>query len=269
MNTARTIFNKIWNKTFGKMWPINFGSGKEDIESQLTGSKVTFQDETTVISSLYDNASEEHLYVPDTINFEKHLKKPVKIQERIICQSPETYNDESLKATVDKVLDDPPNFSLSPPALPISSYIPENNSVKRTRATTYLPERAIPVHNNFTSDEFGSPQIADYGKRNFDTEQAFRDTAPSSQSGVRQFSGQLPYATTPRSFENPMTKIIPQPTKMGKVCFNDALDKAGPFYLRQWQIWENAPFIPSLGDVTKDPRYAIQTKGFTTEYTRI
>ncbi|RKO93291.1 hypothetical protein BDK51DRAFT_32479 [Blyttiomyces helicus] len=68
MNTARNIFNKFWNKTFSKIWPINLGSGQEDVQSQPTGSKVTFQKETTLINSLDVKPNDRH--VPDQIEFE-------------------------------------------------------------------------------------------------------------------------------------------------------------------------------------------------------
>jgi len=98
------------------------------------------------------------------------------------------------------------------------------------------------------------------------TEQQFRYNVPELKKDVRPFVGQLPYTTTPKSYIDPGHRMIPESTQVSRVCFNEALDNSGPFYLRHWQIWDYAPFLPSNGDVGKDPRYGIQTKGFTTEY---
>lgn len=117
---------------------------------------------------------------------------------------------------------------------------------------------------------FGAPwQENDFPDASYAAEQTFRSTAPELKKDVRPFVGQLPYATTPKTWVNPMIQMIPEQTRVSRVCFNEALDNSGPFYLRQWQIWDYAPFLPSAGDVTQDPRYGIQTKGFTTEYLKI
>ena len=107
----------------------------------------------------------------------------------------------------------------------------------------------------------------DFSSAAFDAEQTFLRT----RSGVRkdrrsQFQGQLPYATTPKQWIMPQKQMIPETTRISRACFNEALDESGPFYLRHWQIWDYAPFLPSNGDVTQDPRYGMQTKGFTTDY---
>lgn len=98
------------------------------------------------------------------------------------------------------------------------------------------------------------------------------NTSVKKDARRTQWQGQLPYQTSTRTRENSNVQLIPESTKGHdiKVCFNDALDKSGPFYLRHWQIWDSAPFLPSFGDVTKDPtRTMQQTKGFTTEYKKI
>lgn len=136
--------------------------------------------------------------------------------------------------------------------------------------TQYYKEREQTVYHKTDNDVFGTLMDNDYSAVNFEADQRFK----SSVSGVKQnkksqqFEGQLPYRTTPRSWENrpTPTQMVPEVTQVSKVCFNEALDNSGPWYLRHWPLWENAPFLPSIGDVSKDPRYAIQTKGFTTEY---
>ena len=127
-----------------------------------------------------------------------------------------------------------------------------------------------PIAYGLDQTPFAAPwQQDDFPSQSFAAEQAFMSTAPELKKDVRPFTGQLPYATTPRSYMNPGMQMIPETTRVSKVCFNEALENSGPFYLRRWQIWDYAPFLPSIGDVTKDPRYGIQTKGFTTEYMRL
>ena len=80
--------------------------------------------------------------------------------------------------------------------------------------------------------------------------------------------GSLPYTTSPRLKKNISDRIIPMDTQLGcsKACWNEALAQAGPWYLRHWQIWDNAPIKPSAGDLSKDPRYGVQTRQFTKPY---
>lgn len=141
-----------------------------------------------------------------------------------------------------------------------------NPYVRSTRDYTSKP---IAYGND--NGQFSAPwQQGDFTEKNFDAEQLFRETQPEKQK-VRPFVGQLPYSTTPRSFLNPVTQLIPEQTRSSRVCFNEALEKSGPWYLRHFQLWDtpNAPFLPSAGDLSKDPRYSIQTKGFTTEYMKL
>jgi hypothetical protein len=101
----------------------------------------------------------------------------------------------------------------------------------------------------------------------YGTEQQFRKNVSGVKRKNDPFVGQLPYMTTAKTYVNPMIQLIPQSTQINRVCFNEALANSGPFYLRHWQIWDNAPFLPSNGDVTLDPKYmSAQTKGFTAEY---
>jgi hypothetical protein len=132
----------------------------------------------------------------------------------------------------------------------------------------YYKERENSVNYQPDNTLFTSFQQTDYSSVNFDAEQSFRSNENNLKKGLRPWSGQLPYRST-KSFVNPGTRMIPESTRSSRVCFNDALANSGPWYLRQWPIWDHLPFLPSVGDVTKDPRYAVQTKGFTTEYRRI
>jgi len=132
----------------------------------------------------------------------------------------------------------------------------------------YTKEREESVMHK-TDNQFGSLTTDDYTSVNFDADQQFKFTAPELKKDLRPYTGQLPYRTTPRSWEHKGNQMIPEPTRVSKVCFNDALENSGPWYLRHWQIWENAPFLPSIGDISKDPRYGMQTKGFTTEYKKM
>ena len=106
----------------------------------------------------------------------------------------------------------------------------------------------------------------------YNYEQAFREAQVKESlkrdKRLNRVSGQLPYLTTPRLFNAPGRRMIPESTRdvEHRIRFNQKVDEAGPFYLRHWQIFDNAPFLPSSGDVTKDPRYSIMTKGSNVEY---
>lgn len=127
-----------------------------------------------------------------------------------------------------------------------------------------------PIAYGMDNSQFSAPwQKDDFAEKNFAAEQTFRSTGPELKKDVKPFVGQLPYSTTPRSYTYPVMQMVPEQTRVSRVCFNEAVENSGPWYLRHWQIWDNAPFLPSLGDVTKDPRYGIQTKGFTTEYMKL
>jgi hypothetical protein len=151
----------------------------------------------------------------------------------------------------------------------------QNNPFSRTQ------ERDVsrPIPHGMDAREFSTPwEKVDFPSNEIDVENTFRYTAPefkadlrlpNRQTGNFPYEGQLPYSTTPKEYPRIPYMAIPENTQISKVCFNEALDNSGPWYLRSWQIWDNAPFLPSNGDVTKDPRYGIQTKGFTTEYMNI
>ncbi len=75
------------------------------------------------------------------------------------------------------------------------------------------------------------------------------------------------YQMMPRVMNDPMARIFPTSTKeIGeKLRLNDSFDQA-KMSSRQFDLFDNAPFIPSVGDVGKDPRYAIQTKNASGDY---
>lgn len=131
-------------------------------------------------------------------------------------------------------------------------------------------EQSRQINYDQSGNDFSGFINADYTNENLEAENKFRYSQLSGKKGwQRPYSSQLPYRTTPKTYIQPEYQMIPESTRMSRVCFNEALDKSGPFYLRQWPIWDNAPFLPSVGDVTKDPRYGMQTKSFLTEYRKI
>jgi len=127
-----------------------------------------------------------------------------------------------------------------------------------------------PIPFGMDKSVFGAPWNGqDFPDSSFAAEQAFRSQAPQMKMDLRPFEGQLPYSTVPKNYLNPGMQMIPEQTRVSKVCFNEALDNSGPWYLRHWTIFDYAPFLPSVGDVSKDPRYGIQTKGFLTDYMKL
>lgn len=107
-------------------------------------------------------------------------------------------------------------------------------------------------------------------RANVDIETKFQENVPGVKRSTDRWEGQLPYSTTPKAYGTPGLQMIPQSTRIDAVCFREALDNSGPFYLRHWQIWDNAPFLPSGGDVSLDPKYhSMQTKGFTSSYLKL
>lgn len=98
-------------------------------------------------------------------------------------------------------------------------------------------------------------------KRNKDKD--VEDSFTPKYGQDRMVTGSLPFATSPRLYNNKNDRMIAVDTRISRACFNDCIAQAGPFYLRHWQIWDTAPFKPSTGDVTKDPRYGENTRQFT------
>ena len=121
----------------------------------------------------------------------------------------------------------------------------------------------------FVENVFGQAQTAEMRNKNMDFDQLGKYKYESNIRD-RGFQGQLPMNTSPRLWsDGTQERMIPENTRVSKVCFNKALDESGPFYLRRWQIWDYAPLLPSIGDVTKDPRFGQQTRSFLTEYKKL
>lgn len=80
--------------------------------------------------------------------------------------------------------------------------------------------------------------------------------------------GSLPYTTSPRYRRNMSNRMISEDTRLtfSRACWNECLNQSGPWYNRYWQIWDYVPFVPSYGDITKDPKIGIYTKSFTESY---
>jgi hypothetical protein len=114
----------------------------------------------------------------------------------------------------------------------------------------------------YIENVWGQDIRMDKNKRNFETEMSFwpkfgRDPL---------ITGALPYTTSPRLRKNPVDRMMPVDTRVSRSCWREALAQAGPHYLRHWPIWDSLPFAPSSGDVTKDPRYGVDTRRFTKPY---
>lgn len=140
------------------------------------------------------------------------------------------------------------------------------DNFSRDAYTNMLKDKNVSNDISSNLNPFQDFHRQDFSTVNFNAEQDFRYKAKDNKKDVRPFVGSLPFRTTPMSKIMPTHRMIPESTRVSRVCFNDALEQSGPFYLRQWPIWDHLPFLPSTGDVSKDPRYGQQTKGFTTEY---
>ena len=111
----------------------------------------------------------------------------------------------------------------------------------------------------YVENMFGQAIRHDVKNRNMETEMSFWPKFGKE----RLNTGNLPYSTTPRlnSTERPE---LPIDTRVSRVCWNEAVAQAGPYYLRHWPLWDGAPFQPSIGDVSKDPRFGgSHTRQFT------
>lgn len=95
------------------------------------------------------------------------------------------------------------------------------------------------------------------------------------QGGVKKsrdpFCGSLPFATTPKVHKNPDFRMVPATTRSKTIHtdFAKMSEARGPLYQQQWPVFDNVPFLPSRGDVALDPRYGVQTKGFSTAYMKL
>jgi hypothetical protein len=118
----------------------------------------------------------------------------------------------------------------------------------------------------YIENVWGQDVRVDPRNRNYDTERSLRS---QWELYDRMNTGSLPYSSGPRLLKKEHERMISLSTKLNfsKVCFNKCVEDAGPSYLRYWQIWDSAPFIPSVGDVSIDPRYTqMDTKLFTEPY---
>jgi len=116
----------------------------------------------------------------------------------------------------------------------------------------------------FIENYWGQDVRADPRNRNYDVEMSFWPRFGRDRMNV----GSLPYTTSPKMLRNPVDRMMSEPTKMGfsRACFNECVNRSGPWYLRHWQIWDYAPLPPTNGDVSKDPRYGMDTRQFTEPY---
>lgn len=117
----------------------------------------------------------------------------------------------------------------------------------------------------YVENYYGQDIRFDPRKRNFDVEMSFWPKFGTDRMNV----GALPYSTAPRLRRRPIERLMPIDTKtrFSRACWNECVNNAGPYYLRYWQIWDYAPFLPSRGDVSIDPRYTgLTTKTFTEPY---
>ncbi len=118
----------------------------------------------------------------------------------------------------------------------------------------YAPIRAqVEKPVKIIENVFGTDIRADPRGRNRDVADSFKQKTFGRD---RMMTGSLPYATSPRLKKTPLERLVPMNTHVPYGELNEALSRAGPFYLRRWQIWDNAPFLPSRGDVSLDPRFA-------------
>lgn len=127
----------------------------------------------------------------------------------------------------------------------------------------YAPVRAqVEKPVKIIENVFGTDFRADPHGRNSNVADSFKQKTFGRD---RMMTGSLPYATSPRLKRTPLERMVPMDTHVPFGELKEALSRAGPFYLRRWQIWDNAPFLPSNGDVSLDPRYsANQMKHSTT-----
>ncbi len=109
-------------------------------------------------------------------------------------------------------------------------------------------EKPIKVIENI----FGKDIRVDPRNKNEDVAASFKHRSFGQD---RMMTGSLPYATSPRLKRAPLQRMVPMDTRVPRGEWNEALARAGPFYYRHWQIWDNAPFLPSNGDLALDPRY--------------
>jgi hypothetical protein len=117
----------------------------------------------------------------------------------------------------------------------------------------------------YVENFYGQNLRADRRERDMDVELSFWPTFGTDRMNV----GALPYATAPRLRRHPTDRFMPMDTKtrFSRACWNECVNSAGPHYLRYWQVWDYAPFLPSRGNVAIDPRYTgMPTKSYTAPF---
>ena len=128
----------------------------------------------------------------------------------------------------------------------------------------YAPVRAqITKPIRYVENVYGVDIRHDPNKRDLRVEAAL---LPQQYGRDPLINGSLPYNTSPRLRRTPLQQMIPRDTRVPQSILKEALAQSGPFYLRRWQIWDNAPFLPSTGDVALDPRYGSDTRRFTSSF---
>lgn len=115
----------------------------------------------------------------------------------------------------------------------------------------------------YIENVYGRDIRSDKSKKNYDVESSFQTTSFGKD---RMIQGSLPFATSPRLKRNVTDRNLPVNTTISRVCFNDCLNEGGRFHDRYWVDWNNHAFLPTTGDVTKDPRYGENTRSFTKPY---
>ncbi len=99
---------------------------------------------------------------------------------------------------------------------------------------------------------------------NINVEDSFRFiVSGGKRERVSPYSAQLPILTTPASKKFTDT-IFPESTRSSRVSWNSEVDN-GAYFARRWQLGLPQPPLV-ITDTSKDPRYAIQTKGFAVQY---
>lgn len=117
----------------------------------------------------------------------------------------------------------------------------------------------------YIENVWGQAIRTDPRNKSYQVQQSF---LPQTYGKERMNTGSLPFNTSPKLRRQVTDRMIPEGTKMmwSRSCWNECLNNAGPWYLRHWQIWDYAPFLPTNGDVSLDPRYGMDTKKFTESY---
>jgi len=114
----------------------------------------------------------------------------------------------------------------------------------------------------YVENYWGQAIRTDPRNKNYDIEASF---GPKQFGVARMNEGSLPFTTSPRLRKQTGERMMPEGTKFlwSRSCWNECVNSAGPWYYRHWQIWDYAPFLPTSGNVSLDPRYGANTRQFT------